>query len=1221
MRLSRVPMILVLPLMLLLAVLAPGSGNAVPPGQGSVAVPAAEWSVTLLTGDTVRVTRDGAGRYAAGATRDNGQPLRITAVGERLYVIPESVAALVPARLDPALFDVRLLIAEELDDARATAIPLLVDQAGTTDARRLASGTGLAVTRVLPKASIVTATVDKARGAQLTGRALAGVRRIWLDRKVDLAWDENLEQIGAPQAWASGADGQDVKVAVLDTGADAGHPDLAGRVAASSDFTGKGSIADGHGHGTHVAGILAGSGAGNDGLRKGVAPAADLLVGKVLNDGGSGQTGWILAGMEWAVAQGADVVSMSVGSRSASDGTDLLSAAVDRLTATGTLFVVAAGNNGPGAESVASPGAASAALTVAAVDGSDTVASFSSRGPRAGDGALKPDLAAPGVGIVAARATGTSMGTPVDDLYTAADGTSMATPSVAGAAALLLQRRPGLSPAEVKAVLAGTAHRPGDARPAGIGAGRIDLVHALSTTLRPDDEDADLGLLRYPQTGPVSTTAGWHNDGDQPATLELELALTGPDGSAAPATLSATSVTVPAGGQAGVTITVDATSTTPGAYSGYLIATVAGSGERLSTPVGFVDEDEMYDLTVRGVELDGSPAAWQQFSLYDVGDLTRLDRDFWYLDQNGVAVVRLPKSQYLVHTRLVNAGDDDTRAGSAMIIVPEVTVSADTTVVLDARDTEPVADTVAGVSTETQSAEVFFRRVDGVGEDLLFWTAETLEQPLRLPRTGPQVTVGQFETSLSTHLVDRRVRLFRSGPRGTELRSAPIDRTVLPPSGSYRIADVGGGTEAEFTAAGDLTGRLAVVRRGEPLAGLRDRAVAAGAVALVIRNDRPGLFGSLYSPQGTLPIVVVDGADAAKLDGAGTIRITSMPSSAYTYDLNRTATGDFPRPLAAYHSRSGQRRLARVQAHYPVGDVAVRANFGLVAGLAPVPVGRTSRTEYVTPGASLRTNAWWAYPRPQHRFNLSDHGRVYRPGERAEVSWFAGPLYSTIGGQWNPPVYRGLDVLNVSVTALTDGDRHGGVAERVDSGPAATNRFRLYRDGGLVAERTGFSAGLPLSAEPDRYRLEAATDASAVTPLGSRTESAWEFDSARTEGGAAEPLPLPLVDYDLELSGSPTVAGLTTLAGRRVTIRVLPQPDLPGTPAPPVRAREVRLWVSTDDGARWQPVGLSGGQWENLARFALPRLPHGSVVSLRTEVVTRDGVRMDQRLIRAATVS
>ena len=993
-----------------------------------------------------------------------------------------------------------------------------------------------------------------------------------------------------------------------------GHPDLAGRVAGSSDFTGKGAITDGHGHGTHVAGIVAGSGAGNDGLRKGVAPAAELLVGKVLGDGGTGQTGWVLAGMEWAVAQGADVVSMSLAG-AATDGTDPLSAAVDRLTATGTLFVIAAGNKGPGAETVGSPGSASSALTVAAVDGSDTVASFSSRGPRVGDGALKPDLAAPGVGIVAARASGTSMGTPVDELYTAANGTSMATPTIAGAAALLLQGRPGLTPAEVKAVLAGTADRPGDARPATVGAGRIDLVHALDSTLRPADEDVDLGLLRYPQTGPVTTTAGWHNDGDQPVTLELELALTGPGGAAAPAILSAASVTVPAGGQAGTTITVDATRTTPGAYSGYLTATVAGTGERLSTPVGFVDEDEMYDLTVRGVELDGSPASWQQFGLYDVGDLTRLGRDLYYLDLNGVAVVRLPRGHYLLHTRLVSAGEDDTRAGSAMIIVPEVKLSQDTAVTLDARDTEPVADTIAGVSTETQSAEVFFRRVDGVGEDLQFWTAETMEQPLRLPKQNPPVTVGRFDTGLSTHLVDRRVRLFGTGPRGTELRAGPIDRTVLPASGTYRIADVGGGTAAEFAAAGDLTGRLAVVRRGEPLAGLRDRAVAAGATALVIRNDRPGLFGSLYSPQGTLPIVVVDGADAAELDGAVRVRIASTPSSAYTYDLNRTAAGDFPRPLAAFHSRSGQQRLARVQAHYPAGDVAVRANFGLVAGLAPVPVGRTSRTEYVTPGASLRTNAWWAYPRPQHRFNLSDHGRVYQPGERAEVRWFAGPLYSTIGGQWNPPVYRGLDILNVSVTALTDGDRHGGVAERTDSGPTATNRFRLYRDGGLVAERTGFSAGLPLSAGSARYRLEAATDASAVTPLGSRTESGWEFDSARTEGGVATALPLPLVDYDLDLSGT------STLTGRQVTVRVLPQPDLPGTPSPPVRARSVRLWVSTNDGASWQPVGISGRQQENLARYALPRLPRGAVVSLRTEVVTRDGVRMDQRLIRTATVS
>jgi subtilisin family serine protease len=1218
MRLARAATALALAMVLLPPVAAanpPADPPADPPAAAPPsAVPAESWTVTLLTGDVVRVTRDGAGAYAAEPAGPVGQPPRIMAVGEHLYVIPESVASLVPRVLDPALFDVRLLVAEQLDDARATGIPLLVE---SLDARALQAAGGLVVDRVLPRTGIATATAPKAQTAGLGTRlaeSTAGIGRIWLDRKVAAVWDENLEQIGAPQAWAGGADGRGVKLAVLDTGADATHPDLAGRVAGSADFTGKGTIADGHGHGTHVAAIAAGNGAGNDGLRKGVAPGAELLVGKVLGDTGTGQTGWVLAGMEWAAAQGADVVSMSL-TGSPTDGSDPLSVAVDRLTAAGTLFVIAAGNDGPDAETVGTPGSADAALTVAAVDGDDEVAAFSSRGPRAGDGALKPDLAAPGVNIVAARAAGTSMGTPVDASYTSASGTSMATPSVAGAAALVLQRRPELTPAEVKAVLAGTAHRPAGATPTALGAGRLDLVHALGSTVRPDDEDLDLGLLRFPQTGPVTGTAGWTNDGGEAVTLDLELSLAVPAGAA---TLSTTTLTVPPGGHGTVSVTVDPTRTVPGAYGGYLTATVAGTGARLSTPVGFVDEGEMYDLTVRGVDETGAPARWQQFTLYDIGDLSRTGREFWYLDQNGVAVLRRPKGHYLVETRLSAQGADDTRRGSAVLVVPEVHLSGDTTVVLDTRNTEPVRDTVAGRSTETHSAEVLFTRTDGVGETLSYWTAELGEQPLLLSRQSPPVTVGRFDTSLSTHLVDRRVRLFTAGRRSTELRTTAIDRTVLPAAGSYRVADLGRGTAEDFAAAGELSGRLALVRRGEPLGALRDRATAAGAAVLAIRNDRPGTFGPLYSPQGRLPMVVVDGNDAEGLDGVTELRIATEPYSAFSYDLNRTRSGDYPRPLAAYHSPSDQQRLARVDAHYPPGEVAVRSNFGLVAGLAPLPVGRTRRTEYVTPGAALRTNTWWTYPRPGHKFNISDHGRTYRPRERAEVHWFSAPAHATIGGYWNPPVYRGFDTLNVSITALTDGDRHGGTIERTDGGPTATNTLRLYRDGSLVAERTGFTAGLPLAAGPARYRLESVTDAAAVTPLGTRTESAWEFDSARSPDGSAVVLPLPVLDYDLPTSGDAGLCGLTTLTGRRVSVRVLPQPALPAVPAPAVHARDVRLSYSTDDGTGWRPVARRGPVAGDVARFDLPLLPRGSTVSLRTEVLTTAGVRLDQRIIRAA---
>lgn len=295
---------------------------------------------------------------------------------------------------------------------------------------------------------------------------MAATPRIWLDGRVDATLDRSTGQINAPAVWKAGYDGTSVKVAVLDTGVDQTHPDLAGRISQAKDFSGSSGTGDVFGHGTHVASTVGGTGAASGGTRKGVAPGADLLIGKVLGDDGYGTESQVIDGMEWAAAEGAKVVNMSLGSDEVSDGTDPMSLAVDELSSTsGALFVVAAGNSGEqGQETIGSPGAADAALTVGAVDRDDSLAPFSSRGPRHGDRAVKPDVTAPGVGIVAARAAGTTMGEPVDQYYVAASGTSMATPHVAGAAALLAQAHPTWSGQRLKDALISTAHTVGDSR-------------------------------------------------------------------------------------------------------------------------------------------------------------------------------------------------------------------------------------------------------------------------------------------------------------------------------------------------------------------------------------------------------------------------------------------------------------------------------------------------------------------------------------------------------------------------------------------------------------------------------------------------------------------------------------------------------------------------------------------------------------------------------------
>ncbi|MFF1834311.1 S8 family serine peptidase [Streptomyces sp. NPDC058231] len=194
-----------------------------------------------------------------------------------------------------------------------------------------------------------------------------------------MPWTRACRRSAPPTAWAAGYDGTGTKVAILDTGIDATHADLSDRIAEARNFSDSADTVDRFGHGTHVASIIAGSGAASGGKYKGVAPGAKLLIGKVLGDTGSGTDSSVLAGMEWAAHSGAKVVSMSLGANNYTDDTDPLGQAVNRLTAeTGTLFVIAAGNAGPDPSTIGSPGSADAALTVAAVDGQDRIAAGNS---------------------------------------------------------------------------------------------------------------------------------------------------------------------------------------------------------------------------------------------------------------------------------------------------------------------------------------------------------------------------------------------------------------------------------------------------------------------------------------------------------------------------------------------------------------------------------------------------------------------------------------------------------------------------------------------------------------------------------------------------------------------------------------------------------------------------------------------------------------------------
>lgn len=275
----------------------------------------------------------------------------------------------------------------------------------------------------------------------------------------------------------------DVVIAIIDTGIDGSHVDLdGGKIIGWKDFVNsKTTPYDDNGHGTHVASIAAGTGEGNS-LYKGVAPGAALVGVKVLDRNGSGSMSDVTAGIDWAVQNkatyGIKVINLSLGTSTSSDGTDSTSLAVNNAVDSGIVVVVAAGNSGPARYTIGSPGAAEKAITVAAMadvgELGFNLASFSSRGPTA-DGRTKPDIAAPGYNITAAKANSING-------YVTYSGTSMATPFVAGTAALMLDANISLTPTDIKNLIMNTSKDWGNTgKDIDYGMGRLDGYEAIRT--------------------------------------------------------------------------------------------------------------------------------------------------------------------------------------------------------------------------------------------------------------------------------------------------------------------------------------------------------------------------------------------------------------------------------------------------------------------------------------------------------------------------------------------------------------------------------------------------------------------------------------------------------------------------------------------------------------------------------------------------------------------
>ncbi|WP_137845132.1 S8 family serine peptidase [Microbacterium sp. 2FI] len=1222
-------------------------------------------TVTLLTGDRVTVTELAGGERAVEVvTADPGAGVRTIEVGGDLHVIPDEAMPFVASgALDGDLFNVTKLIDYGYDDASVDATPIIVERAGTAAgyaARYAAPLPGIDLTTALPSVDATAGTAAHADAEALwdeltrpqarafsSGPALAGgISAIHLDGKVRATLDSSVPYVDAPEAWALGYTGDGVTVAVLDTGYDDTHPDLAGRV--SSDSTsfvpGEDVAADPNGHGTHVASTIAGSGAASDGGHRGVADDADLLVGKVLGADGFGQDSWIIAAMEWA-GERAPIVSMSLGSQQGSDGTDLMAEALNTISAeTGALFIVAAGN-ASSPETIGSPGSAASALTVGSVDDPTGALSwFSSQGPLFRSGALKPDLTGPGNDVTAAR----SADSGGEGSYIALSGTSMATPHVAGAAAILKQRHPEYTAAQLKATLTSSAADLG-LTPYQAGSGLLDVDAAVQAPVVASGS-GDFGMLAWGETpAPVSRTIEYANRSDAEMTIDLTATLedtTPGSGGMIPMTttsasaslvMDAESLTIPAGETRAVTLTVDPATVPAGTQlSGALVASIDGAPVA-RTALGTIAEAERYDLTLTATDFAGEPTltyAW----LWNA-------ETGWFspIAVDGETTLRLPGGTYAAMSFMELARTPDTVA-TVLVGDPDVVLDAPRTVALDARSAEQIT-----VDVGTRGLEPSFRRMDYTADGFAgsammpVWVDELWAQPLT-------ATEADFDFTTRWRL-QKPTLTVANGRDGLDV-IAQAGSTFLDGVARGRAISVGAGSADEFAAI-DAKGRVAVVTRSDAVSpGTRAaNAAAAGATLLIVVNDADGELSEWvgseedYTTPAQIPVASLSGIQGRALltalaQRAVVLTATGIANSDAIWDVARYSDGEIPTDLA--YAPQG---LARVDTTYygepgEVGEFRYDFAPGVAHGLGyPTRATRgLERTEWVSTDqiawyqdATLTSGGW----------QIRDTRRTYQPGERTDASYFGGIVRPNVGpGYWAP--HRSGDVAQINLPSWSDGGDalHTGTFDVFAGHTGIAQLTDIYVDGELRAssEYQGATVwGLPDGSTELRVVNTATHDGSRV-PSSTKTTTEWTFAS---EGAADDYssrfLPMIQAYYDVALGDDGRVGD-----GRRKGAPVPLRLELGhvGGADGADRITAATLEVRSADG-EWMPVALSptatdapdgatevpptifatGRSFVSAYTAQLPVADRGGWVDLRVTATDAAGSTLSQEIVRAIEVT
>ncbi|QYJ80217.1 S8 family serine peptidase [Shewanella acanthi] len=1018
---------------------------------------------TLITGEVVTavVRTDG----TLGGIRlmgENGTEV-ITSVFQNKngqYIISPKAQKLVDSRtVDMELFNITKLHAAGYDDASTDKLPVIIEyQDGTLAGSAVPNAIeGATLTDEIELIDSASFGISKDKAAQVI-ESLSNdmtVKAVWLDAviKAEPVTSSGVNALanlkptvpltGAYGNLANKYNGKGVLVAVLDTGYDTEHPDLAGQVLVSKDFSySSNGVDDLNSHGTHTASTIAGTGHESDGLYAGMAPGAKLLVGKVLSNSGSGSTTGILNGMIWAVNQGADIVSMSLGG----SGTSCQGPLVDMVEALSdkALFVISAGNSFT-RESVGIPGCAPSALTVGAADRENNTATFSSRGPSPDGHSAKPDITSQGVDVIAAASGGNG-----DTAYRAMSGTSMSAPHVAGGAAIVMEARPDLTPRQVKEVLTSSV-LPTDAHVLEQGAGPMDVNRAVGQSIIAPP-NMELGSFAYDQDiGVTQTQVTLTNVSNKDVTLKLKMSLIGEDGKTQmPATLAGLgvkSIVVPANGTADVPVWIDSSvalrSGAYGAITGRIEGTTTGKTDvHVTVPVSFWIQQPEVNLSLNVTDMRGKPAA-SPSKVYLMNE-----EDDWgqaVTLTNGQANLKVPEGNYTIVANVMTYDNDTTTTGlvesAAQMAVLNRKVSQDTHLEFDARNAEKL-EFKASKPLAPQGYSFGFTYALDDNKLAKLAAMDLAPDYVKEMYTWSQGHDDRFRSFVTTRAFAPETVLKMQNGEVLDYNKQGLAMSFNG-EGSAEVVFVGDGGYSTKWADYDLQGRIALI--GNPYyftSTMVNSALKNGAIGVIFY--RPGMNGRYKGTIGgtpRIPAVAVSSEQGEALLAevqAGNNVVSwkgiAAERTPYAYSINHITDGHINggqvvlqeqkmnKIQAAYHSQNDERPVF-------VDVMAMTNSTGefYSTGSTQMVMTPVVRDEYYT---ATTKNMWTNLVMPGSSITTEgayfDGPRMMTEGGKETTTWLKGPKAGSQLSNGGVIAYRDTNTVGFSIVRFGDASGHDG---------------------------------------------------------------------------------------------------------------------------------------------------------------------------------------------------